>query len=95
MSDYMESMFSTRIGGRNFGHEEVLYKFEKIKQAKREAALLNPMLPLIDFGVGAQLPAAFINPRDITLMTVGEGRELCRLLICLKKKLFWRIVELS
>jgi LL-diaminopimelate aminotransferase len=47
-----QNLFSSRIGGRQFGHREVLYKFEKIKQAKREAARLNPTILLIDFGVG-------------------------------------------
>jgi LL-diaminopimelate aminotransferase len=52
MSIQYQNLFSRRIGGRQFGHEEVLYKFEKIKQAKREAVRLNPTLPLIDLGVG-------------------------------------------
>jgi LL-diaminopimelate aminotransferase len=52
MSIQYQNIFSNRIGGRQFGHEEVLYKFEKIKLAKREAARLNPTVPLLDFGVG-------------------------------------------
>jgi LL-diaminopimelate aminotransferase len=134
--DY-QNIFSKRIGGKQFGQEAALYKFEKIKKAKRQAIFKNPTIQLIDLGVGepdwmpdeqvvailakeagewanrgyadngieefkqaaadymelvyrveglnpqteinhcmgskaalAQLPAAFINPGDITLMTV-------------------------
>ena len=35
MSDYIQNLFADRIGGKNFGKETVLYKFEKI--IKREA----------------------------------------------------------
>jgi LL-diaminopimelate aminotransferase len=51
MSIQYQNLFSKRIGGRQFGHEKILYKFENIKLAKREAARLNPTLPLLDFGV--------------------------------------------
>lgn len=45
-------VFAERIGGRNFGAENKLYKFAVIKQAKAEARALHPDLPLIDLGVG-------------------------------------------
>ena len=37
MSDYIQNLFAVRIGGKNFGKETVLYKFEKIKRARRAA----------------------------------------------------------
>lgn len=137
MSDpYFQSRFADRIGGPNYGKGTEIYKFEKIKRAKRKALADHPERMLIDFGIGendemapesvrrvltaevnkpenrgyadngitaykeaaarfmqrefgvtidpvkevnhcigtktalAMLPAAFINPGDVTLMTV-------------------------
>ena len=137
MSDpYFQKLFADRIGGANYGKGTAIYKFEKIKRAKRQALAEHPERTLIDFGIGendemappqvravmaeainrpanrgyadngtagyrqavarfmqrnfgveldpakeinhcigsktalAMLPAAFINPGDITLMTV-------------------------
>ncbi len=137
MSDpYFQSRFADRIGGANYGKGTEIYKFEKIKRAKRKALADHPERKLIDFGIGendemapesvraamareinrpenrgyadngiaafkeavarfmqrnfgvqldpateinhcigsktalAMLPAAFINPGDVTLMTV-------------------------
>jgi LL-diaminopimelate aminotransferase len=137
MSDpYFQSLFAERIGGINYGKGTEIYKFEKIKRAKRKALADHPERRLIDFGIGendemapesvrkvmaaeinkpenrgyadngiatykeaaarfmkrnfnvdlnpeteinhaigskpayAMLPAAFINPGDVTLMTV-------------------------
>ena len=137
MSDpYFQSLFAERIGGANYGKGTEIYKFEKIKRAKRKALAEHPERTLVDFGIGendemapesvravmareinkpanrgyadngiaafkeaaarlmkrsfgveldpatevnhcigsktalAMLPAAFINPGDVTLMTV-------------------------
>ncbi len=137
MSDpYFQSLFAERIGGANYGKGTEIYKFEKIKRAKRKALAEHPERKLVDFGIGendemapesiravmareinqpvnrgyadngvaefkeaaarlmkrrfgveldpatevnhcigsktalAMLPAAFINPGDVTLMTV-------------------------
>jgi LL-diaminopimelate aminotransferase len=137
MSDpYFQSLFADRIGGINYGKGTEIYKFEKIKRAKRKALAEHPERMLVDFGIGendepadesvravmaaeihkpenrgyadngiaafkeaaarfmdrqfgvkldpvkevnhsigskpalAMLPAAFINPGDVTLMTV-------------------------
>jgi LL-diaminopimelate aminotransferase len=137
MSDpYFQQLFAERIGGPNYGKGTEIYKFEKIKRAKRKALAEHPERNLIDFGIGendemapepvraamareinrpenrgyadngvteyreavarfmqrnfgvaldpateinhcigsktalAMLPAAFINPGDVTLMTV-------------------------
>ncbi len=137
MSDpYFQTQFAERIGGANYGKGTEIYKFEKIKRAKRKAIAEHPERSLIDFGIGendemapesvrrvmntevnqpvnrgysdngiaaykeaaarfmqrecgvtldpvreinhcigsktalAMLPAAFINPGDVTLMTV-------------------------
>jgi len=137
MSDpYFQQLFAERVGGANYGKGTAIYKFEKIKRAKRKALADHPERTLIDFGIGendemappsvravmareierpenrgyadngiaaykeavarfmqrnfaveldptkeinhcigsktalAMLPAAFINPGDVTLMTV-------------------------
>ncbi len=137
MSDpYFQRLFADRIGGATYGKGTEIYKFEKIKRAKRKALAEHPERKLVDFGIGendemaaaavrrvmaaeidkpenrgyadngipafkeavarfmrrefqveldplreinhcigtktalAMLPAAFINPGDVTLMTV-------------------------
>lgn len=133
---WFQSLFADRIGGANYGKGTEIYKFEKIKRAKRAALQAHPGRKLLDFGIGendemadpvvrealkretdllenrgyadngiqafkdaaarfmsrtfdvrvdpatevnhcigskpalAMLPAAFINPGDVTLMTV-------------------------
>lgn len=52
MEDYIQNLFAERIGGSSFGKGTVLYKFEKIKRARREAERAHPETPIIDMGVG-------------------------------------------
>ena len=53
MSDpYFQSLFAERIGGTQYGKSNEIYKFEKIKRAKRQAIKDFPDRPLIDFGIG-------------------------------------------
>ena len=52
MESFIQGLFAERIGGNKFGKDTVLYKFEKIKRAKREAIAKNPGKELIDMGVG-------------------------------------------
>jgi len=51
-NDYIQQLFADRIGGAEFGLKEEIYKFEKIKRAKRAAVKKNPNVRLIDLGVG-------------------------------------------
>src|SRR5262249_27632928 len=133
---WFQSLFAARIGGSGYGKGTEIYKFEKIKRAKRAALQEHPARRLLDYGIGenddmadplvrdmlkrevdmlenrgypdngiqafkeaaarfmrrvfgvtldpateinhaigskpalAMLPAAFINPGDVTLMTV-------------------------
>src|SRR5436190_3728591 len=133
---WFQSLFAERIGGASYGKGTEIYKFEKIKRAKRAVLAAHPERELLDFGIGendemadplvrevgkreidklenrgyadngiqafkdaaagfmkkvfgvsldpateinhalgskpalAMLPAAFINPGDVTLMTV-------------------------
>src|SRR5688572_32810739 len=53
MSDpYFQQLFADRIGGVNYGKGTEIYKFEKIKRAKRKALADFPDRPLVDFGIG-------------------------------------------
>ncbi|HEY3392827.1 MAG TPA: LL-diaminopimelate aminotransferase [Lacipirellulaceae bacterium] len=53
MSDpYFQPLFAERIGGANYGKGTAIYKFEKIKRAKRKALAEHPERKLLDFGIG-------------------------------------------
>jgi LL-diaminopimelate aminotransferase len=53
MSDpYFQSLFAERIGGIQYGKSNEIYKFEKIKRAKRQALKDFPDRSLLDFGIG-------------------------------------------
>ncbi len=53
MSDpYFQQLFAERVGGANYGKGTAIYKFEKIKRAKRKALADHPERTLIDFGIG-------------------------------------------
>src|SRR5262245_43469311 len=133
---WFQTLFADRIGGAHYGKGTEIYKFEKIKRAKRAVLQAHPQRQVLDFGIGenddmadplvrdalkreadrlenrgyadngipafkdaaaafmqrvfgvaldpatevnhaigskpalAMLPAAFINPGDVTLMTV-------------------------
>lgn len=49
---YFQSLFAERIGGSGYGKGTAIYKFEKIKRAKRKALADYPDRKLIDFGIG-------------------------------------------
>ncbi len=49
---YFQQLFAERIGGANYGQGTEIYKFEKIKRAKRKALADFPDRPLLDFGIG-------------------------------------------
>jgi LL-diaminopimelate aminotransferase len=49
---YFQQLFAQRIGGSNYGKGTEIYKFEKIKRAKRKALSDFPDRPLVDFGIG-------------------------------------------
>ncbi|MFA5072593.1 MAG: LL-diaminopimelate aminotransferase [Nitrospirota bacterium] len=61
---YIQSLFAERLGGAMFGKEQKIYKFEKIKRAKRAALAANPGAELIDFGVGEPDEMAFPEVRE-------------------------------
>lgn len=49
---WFQDRFAERIGGVDYGRGTEIYKFEKIKRAKRAALTCHPERPLLDFGIG-------------------------------------------
>ncbi|MHB9068700.1 MAG: LL-diaminopimelate aminotransferase, partial [Pirellulaceae bacterium] len=49
---YFQELFADRIGGARYGMGTDIYKFEKIKRAKRKALADFPDRQLLDFGIG-------------------------------------------
>src|SRR5947207_12174986 len=56
---YIQNLFAERIGGRQYGKSTAIYKFEKIKRAKRAALAAHPGAEIIDMGVGEPDEMAF------------------------------------
>ncbi len=76
MSDesYIQSLFADRLGGSQFGKDTKIYKFEKIKRAKRAAQDANPGKILFDMGVGE--PDEMADPGVVkTLQIEAEKPE--------------------
>src|SRR3954470_7673512 len=64
MSDsYFQQLFAERIGGANYGKGTAIYKFEKIKRAKRKVLADHPERQLIDFGIGENDEMAPVSVR--------------------------------
>src|SRR5260370_28741362 len=49
---WFQSHFAERLGGVNYGKGSEIYKFEKIKRAKRAVLAAHPQRQLLDFGIG-------------------------------------------
>ncbi len=56
---FIQNLFAERIGGRDYGKSQAIYKFEKIKRAKRAAMAAHPGKEIIDLGVGEPDEMAF------------------------------------
>jgi LL-diaminopimelate aminotransferase len=56
---YIQNLFAERIGGKGYGKGTQIYKFEKIKRAKKAAMAAHPQVELIDMGVGEPDEMAF------------------------------------
>src|ERR1051326_8503681 len=49
---WFQPLFAERVGGAGYGKDTQIYKFEKIKRAKRAALAAHPERKLLDFGIG-------------------------------------------
>lgn len=73
MSDpYFQRLFAERIGGVNYGKSNEIYKFEKIKRAKRKALEQFPERDLLDFGIGENDEMAAASVRRVMGDEIGK-----------------------
>ena len=68
----LQKLFARRIGGINYGKGTQIYKFEKIKRAKREAIARFPDRQLLDFGIGENDEMAAPNVREALKREVDD-----------------------
>src|SRR5271155_1256428 len=68
----LQNLFAARIGGGNFGKSTAIYKFEKIKRAKRAALAAHPGAEILDLGVGEPDEMAF---PEIVAKLAEEARK--------------------
>ena len=69
---WFQSLFAERIGGANYGKSNKIYKFEKIKRAKRAALAAHPERQLLDFGIGENDDMADPLVRDVLKREVDK-----------------------
>jgi LL-diaminopimelate aminotransferase len=73
MSDpYFQQLFAQRIGGANYGKGTEIYKFEKIKRAKRKALAEHPERRLVDFGIGENDEMAAESVRRVMAAEINK-----------------------
>ena len=69
---YIQNLFAERIGGGNYGKSTAIYKFEKIKRAKRAALNTHPGAEILDLGVGEPDEMAF---PEVVAKLAEEARQ--------------------
>jgi len=69
---YFQKLFADRIGGANYGKDTSIYKFEKIKRAKRAAIADSPDRQLLDFGIGENDNMADASVRSVMKAEVDK-----------------------
>jgi len=69
---YFQTLFADRIGGAGYGKGTEIYKFEKIKRAKRAAVRDFPDRPLLDFGIGENDDMADVTVREALKIEVDK-----------------------
>src|SRR5438132_12680719 len=69
---WFQSLFADRIGGSRYGEGTEIYKFEKIKRAKRAALEAHPERRLLDFGIGENDDMADPGVREVLKREVDK-----------------------
>jgi LL-diaminopimelate aminotransferase len=69
---WFQSLFADRIGGAAYGKGSEIYKFEKIKRAKRAVLQAHPERRLLDFGIGENDDLADPLVRDVLKREVDQ-----------------------
>jgi LL-diaminopimelate aminotransferase len=69
---YFQQLFAQRIGGSDYGKGGEIYKFEKIKRAKRKALAEHPERKLVDFGIGENDEMAAESVRRVMAAEINQ-----------------------
>jgi LL-diaminopimelate aminotransferase len=69
---FFQQLFSDRIGGSDYGKGTEIYKFEKIKRAKRKAREDDPGRELVDFGIGENDSLADLSVREQMVQEIND-----------------------
>jgi LL-diaminopimelate aminotransferase len=69
---WFQTLFADRIGGTSYGKGTEIYKFEKIKRAKRKALADHPGRKLLDFGIGENDDMADESVRAALAQAAGK-----------------------
>src|SRR4051812_13210244 len=69
---WFQPLFAERIGGVNYGKGTEIYKFEKIKRAKRAVLAAHPERALLDFGIGENDEMADPLVRDVAKREIDK-----------------------
>ncbi len=72
LESYVQQIFAERIGSDKFGKDDKIYKFEKIKRAKRAALEVNPGAEIIDMGVGE--PDEMAHPDVVNALSIESAK---------------------
>src|SRR6266404_1767485 len=69
---WFQNLFAERIGGAGYSKGTEIYKFEKIKRAKRAALKDHPERQLLDFGIGENDDMADPLVRDVAKREIDQ-----------------------
>jgi LL-diaminopimelate aminotransferase len=69
---WFQSLFAERIGGASYGKGTEIYKFEKIKRAKRAVLKGHPERQLLDFGIGENDEMADPLVREVAKVEIDK-----------------------
>src|SRR5205823_13950753 len=69
---WFQPLFAERIGGVSYGKGTEIYKFEKIKRAKRAVVAAHPERALLDFGIGENDDMADPLVRDVAKREIDK-----------------------
>ncbi len=69
---WFQTLFADRIGGTAYGKGTEIYKFEKIKRAKRVVLAAHPERTILDFGIGENDDMADVGVREVLKREVDK-----------------------
>ena len=72
LDPWFQTSFAERIGGAAYGKGTEIYKFEKIKRAKRAVLAAHPERTLLDFGIGENDEMADPAVREIAKREIDK-----------------------